>query len=58
MMCSGLSSALERNNTMTQYPVQVSGLETPLITGILEKPYFLIHFQLGIISKKKKNVLC
>ena len=51
MMCSGLSSALERNNTMTQYPVQVSGLQTPLITGILEKQYFLIHSQLGIISK-------
>ena len=44
MMCSGLSSALERNNTMIQYPVKVSGLETALITGILEKQYFLFIF--------------
>ena len=45
---------------MTKYSVKKSGLQTPLITGILEKQYFLVHFQLGIISykkKKKKTVL-
>ena len=30
-------------------------LWTPLITGILEEQCFLVHFQLGIIFKKKKK---
>ena len=35
---------------MTLYSVKRRVLQTPLKTGILEKQYFLVHFQLGIIS--------
>ena len=50
MFCLLLMIPVERNNIMTKYSVKKSGLKTPLKTGILEKQYFLVHFQLGIIS--------
>ena len=53
VFCFLLQIPLGRNNIMTWYSVKKNVLLTPLITGILEKQYFLVHFQLGIISLKK-----
>ena len=52
-----LQIPLGRNNIMTLDSVKKRVLKTPLITGILEKQYFLVHFHLGIISWKKKKKL-
>ena len=45
-----LQIPLGRNNIMTLDSVKKRVLKTPLITGILEEQYFLVHFHLGIIS--------
>ena len=50
-----LQIPLGRNNIMTLDSVKKRVLKTPLITGILEEQYFLVHFHLGIISWKKKK---
>ena len=54
VFCLLLQIPLGRNNIMTLYSVKKGVLQTPLITGILEEQYFLVHFHLGIISLKKK----